>query len=509
MRIDDAGIRLPGDLEDRLGLEIGGRQVWAFAPTRDGRRTDEGRLVPWPGRLVPYLNGRADVLVRSLETQEVLFQDTLTFGDGQGVVELVDAQGRPLTVAKNNRMSAAMFGDASAQERGIVADTVAESLEFLRERGHEAFLAFGNLLGAVRDGRLIGHDNDADIAYLAKSSHPADVILESMRVEREFADAGWDTFRANGASFKVFSTLPDGRRIGIDVFSAFYFQDQLHVLTYLVAPLPREALLPTSTVTLEGREVAAPAQPETVLEATYGPNWRVPDPTFKYETPRQVRRRINGLFGGERRHSRHWEDFYATRAGEVPAEPTSFARWVAGHEHRPTSLLDLGSGTGRDAVWFAEQGVSVLGCDYSQLALRYAEERAAEQGSSATFRPLDLYDLRQALAVGALLGREAGVDAVYARFFVDALEDGGRRNLWRFSRSVLSGTRGRVFLEFRTEATEHTFGAHYRNFVPPEVACSELEFYGFRIEHCEDGHGLAVLREEDPRVCRIIARLEG
>lgn len=509
MRIDDGGIRLPGDLEDRLGLEIGGRQVWAFAPARDGRPTDDGRLVPWPGRLVPYLNGRAEVLVRSLETQEVLFQDTLTFGDGQGVVELVDAEGRPLTVAKNNRMSAAMFGDASDLERGIVADTVVESLDFLRERGHEAFLAFGNLLGAVRDGRLIGHDNDADIAYLASSSHPMDVVLESMKVEREFADAGWETLRANGASFKVFSTLPDGRRIGIDVFSAFYVQDELNVLTYLVAPLSREALVPTSTVTLEGREVAAPAQPEAVLEATYGPNWRVPDPTFKYETPRRVRRRINGLFGGERRRSAHWEDFYATRAAEVPAEPTPFAQWVAEHERRPTSMLDLGSGTGRDALWFAEQGVSVLGCDYSRIALRYAEERVAERGSAARFRLLDLYDLRQTLAVGAVLGREASVDGVYARFLVDALEDVGRRNLWRFSRGVLSGTRGRVYLEFRTEPTAHTFGEHYRNFVPPQVARSELESYGFRVEHCEEGHGLAPFRDEDPRVCRIVARLEG
>jgi SAM-dependent methyltransferase len=510
MQIDDQGIRLAEDLQDRLELEIGGRRIWAFVPSRDGRRDGDGhRLVPWPERLRPYLNGRADVLVRSLETRQALFQDALTLGDGQGVVEVVDDDGRPLVVAKNNRMTRAMFDHATDDERRHVVDTIVAALEFLDERGHGAFLAFGNLLGAVRDGRLIGHDNDADIAYLASGSHPVDVMLESMRIEREFVESGWETFRGTGGAFKVYSDLPDGRRIGIDVFSAFYLDDLLHITGFVAAPLPREALLPTSTVTLEGREVPAPAKPEAVLEATYGTGWRVPDPSFKYEKPRWLKRRFRGLFGGERLHGAYWEDFYATKAAKVPQEPSSFAQWVVDREPRPTSLLDIGSGTGRDSVWLASQGIDVLGCDYSHIAVGYATRRAREKSSPAAFRVLDLYDLRQMLSAGALLARDRDVDAVYARFLVHALEDVGRQNLWRFSRSVLSRSKGRVYLEFRTEPTEHEFGEHYRHFVQPDLVCSELESYGFGIEHCENRYGLAVFGHEDPRVCRIVARLEG
>jgi hypothetical protein len=506
MRVDDNGIRVPVGVVDRLGVEFGGRRIWAFSPRRDARRSaQDGRVVGWPVALIPYLNGRADVVVRSLETGMVLFEDTVAFGDGDGAVEIVDRNGNPLTVDKSNHLTQ-MFGEVGDEDRRLLVDTVARCLELLRGNGHDAFLAYGNLLGAVRDGALIGHDNDADVVYLAKATHPLDVILESIRIEREFLEAGWQTTRMSGGTFKLWTAMPDGTRVGIDVFTAFYFQDLLHIMPTVAAPVPRDALLPTSTVTLEGRELPAPARPEALVEATYGSGWRVPDPSFKYSSPTWLRRRMTGLFRGERRHVTYWDEFYARQARAVPTEPSAFACWVVERDPRPTALVDIGSGTGRDSLWLSEQGIRVLGCDYSKSGVHYAAQRAAERGSSAAFRRLNLYDLRQMLATAARLAYDGDMDAVYARFLVHALEDEGRQNLWRFSRSVLSGTQGRIYLEFRTEATEHEFGEHFRRFVQPGVVRAELESYGFDIEHCEDRHGLAVHHSEDPRVCRIIAR---
>mgnify|MGYP006198694881 CR=1 FL=1 len=42
----------------------------------------------------------------------------------------------------------------------------------------------------------------------------------------------------------------------------------------------------------------APADSETLLAATYGENWRVPDPAFQYSTPAWLSRRLGGWFGG-------------------------------------------------------------------------------------------------------------------------------------------------------------------------------------------------------------------
>lgn len=508
VRVGDDGIHFLAPSNEGLGVEIGGRRVWALVPSRDGHRPADGDwLVPWPKLLRPYLNGRADVAVRTLLTGDVLFEGSVHLGDGVGVVSVVNARGKPLTVDKGNHISE-MFSDVDEDVKADLVAAVARTLEFMDRNGHEAFLAFGCLLGAVRGGKLIGHDNDGDIVYLARATHPVDIMLESMAIERQFVDAGWETRRMSGADFKLRAKLTGGKTIGIDVFTAFYLDGTLHVMPNVVTALSRDALLPQSTVELEGRVMPAPADPAALLEATYGPAWRVPDPAFKYETARAVRRRLGGLMRGERKHLRYWEAFYATQAPLVPTEPSPFARWISEQEPTSSSLLDIGSGTGRDSLWLAEQGFAVLGCDYSRAGMSFATQLAEERGVDADFRRLNLYDLRQMLTAAALRPREQRIDVVYARFVVHALEDEGRRNLWRFSRGVLRGSNGRIYLEFRTEATEHEFGKHFRQFVQPDIVAAELRAYGFTVEHCENSHGLAVHHTEDPRVCRIVAKLE-
>ena len=61
----------------------------------------------------------------------------------------------------------------------------------LRDKaGVPAFICYGTLLGAVRNGKLIGHDNDIDIAYVSEHPHPVDVVREGYRVERVLRDDG-------------------------------------------------------------------------------------------------------------------------------------------------------------------------------------------------------------------------------------------------------------------------------------------------------------------------------
>src|SRR5690349_15908912 len=51
---------------------------------------------------------------------------------------------------------------------------------------------------------------------------------------------------------------------------------------------------------------------------------------------------------------------------------------ISPERHR--SVLDLGCGTGANAVYLAEQGFDVVGVDFTQLALARARERAREAG---------------------------------------------------------------------------------------------------------------------------------
>jgi cyclopropane fatty-acyl-phospholipid synthase-like methyltransferase len=57
------------------------------------------------------------------------------------------------------------------------------------------------------------------------------------------------------------------------------------------------------------------------------------------------------------------------------------------------SVLDIGCGTGEQALFFAQEGYEVVGIDATPLAIRKAQEKAAERGLTVDFRVLNARDV--------------------------------------------------------------------------------------------------------------------
>ena len=503
----DKGLEVRGNGDQRLDVRFDGRRIWSLVPARDGQVTGPSEyFVPWPKLLRPRLDGVVELVVEGPDEAMRVDCGEVSFGNGEGRVALLDDTGQPLTVDKGNRLERS-FATLGKADKEVLLDGVERALDVLDDYGLPGFLAFGCLLGAVREGTLIGHDNDADVSYLSRATHPFDVILESLRLERHFQELGWTTRRMWAAYFKAYPPRAAGEEVAIDVFGAFRHGEQLYMLPNVRAPFAETRLTPVSTVTLEGRTVRAPADPPALLAATYGPGWQVPDPTFKFRPPGITKRTLGGWMRGARRGQRYWEDTYRVRAAAAEVEPSAFARWVAGREPRG-SLVDVGCGVGQDSLFFAGQGFTVLGCDYAVTGLEQAEDHAHRLGlSSATFQRLNLYDVRQVLVRGALLARSAAPTAVYARSLVDALDDHGRRNLLRLSRTVLAGSRGRLYLEFAPAPPQAAPSDANLHRADPDDVVAGLTAYGFEVEHREEQVGLAAKR--GATVCRIVARMSG
>jgi hypothetical protein len=509
--VDDGGLTVPEHVDHDLTYDvlINDHHVWSLVPSRDMKQLDHGGLhASWPGALRSRLSGRATVAVRDHVSGDVVCSAEHAFaGEHDEEVDITDRAGRHLILDKYGRLTRPL----AQQEPEIVhelLDVSARLLEVLRDQGGvAAMVAYGTLLGAVRDQRLIAHDNDIDLAYVSEHPHPVDVAREAIRIERVLRDAGYAVRRGSGSRLNIRVKLSDRSLRGIDVFTAHWVDGVLYMPSDTGFPLPRDAILPLGEVMLHGHPMPAPARAEELLAATYGEGWATPDPAFKYETPRALYRRLNGWFGGLITHRKYWDGFYAQQRQRVPGEPSLFAQWVAEHYGSDRPLVDVGCGTARDSLWFAnEHGRHVTGLDYNQGVLRRGTNRSRRRSLDTEFHLLNLYDTRAALAWGAVLAHRERPCDVYARFLLHSLSEPGQENLLRLAAMALR-REGLLFLEFRTPAdapNTHVF-KHKRHYVAPERARELVTSAGGTVVHETTGTGLAPFESEDPVVCRMVA----
>jgi SAM-dependent methyltransferase len=480
VRVDDEGIRAYSDSEVVLDVLFDGRRIWSFWLHRDGSPRGGTYAVGWPPALRRFLDGVTRLQVVEHVGSHVVFDEEVRLGTGTGRIAVVNDRGLPLGVDKSLRL-AQTFDTRSAEHVAPLLDSLEEVLRALKKAGIDAFPAYGTLLGAVREGRLIGHDSDADIAYVSDHTHPVDVVRESFGLQRALADMGYRITRYSGAAFKVDVVEADGSVRGLDVFGGFLADGMLNLMGEIRTPFRREWIFPLGTTTLEGRELPAPANTDELLTATYGPSWRVPDPAYKFTTPRSTHRRLNGWFRGTRVRRESWDRTYSRLPAEPPAiEPSPFARWVRRQEGGVAQrIVDIGCGRGIDDLWFARQGARVTGFDYVLRGSLPVSRMAADEGVDLEFRGMNLCELRSVLSESGRVAAEPGRKVLTARNIADATDRVGRGYLWRACEMMLRGG-GRLYLEFLLDRGDDDPFARRNHLhrVPMRVAVEELEARG-------------------------------
>jgi SAM-dependent methyltransferase len=504
LQVDEVGFRFPAATDFVCDVLFDDRRIWSVDPGDFPVARGGWREVRWPPPVSRQLDGAVRVSLVRHGSDDVVGVVDAEFGSGEGRVEIVDAAGHPAALTKWGRL-VQPFATTDRAAIDAYLDQVESVLDILRDRcGVPAFLSFGSLLGAVREGKVIAHDVDVDLGYLSAFENPVDAMLESFRIERVLTEAGHRITRNSGGFIAMDLKQPDGTTRNLDIFTAMLFDGRLYQVNDVDVEADESAVLPLQQIDFEGRKLPAPAEPELFLESAYGPHWRVPNPAFTFERPRRQRRRIRGWFGGMRERRDYWGRFYAASGHRVPKHASPFAQWVAERE-QGRHLVDLGCGNARDTRFFAERGFSVTGVD---AVTRHARRGLA--GLPAEGRPrlrqLNLESLRDTLRLGAQLARADGEHSVYARFVMHALSDPARENAWRLITMVLrSGGRG--YLEFRTPRDARrpkAFGDHYRRFLAPDEVEQEAKRFGLHVTHREVGTGLSPFEGEDPVLCRMI-----
>lgn len=509
---DDEGVWLPQRIDGVLTVSLDGRYVWSFQPTRDGRVVPRVgprvRVVRWPDALRHHLDGTARVQVVDHSTGEVHLDREVAFGAGAGRVRVTDRHGHPLAVNKVGNLTRVFAETDEAARRAILTGTAAVLTDLREHGGVAAYLNYGCLLGAVREGRMIAHDCDTDVCYLSDHTDPIDVILESYRLERMMAARGWRTVRMSGGDFKVLLPLDDGRTCYVDVFAAFTVGDTFYQLGNRSGRLAREAIVPTRTMVLEGVELPVPRDPEAMLAFVYGPGWRVPDPAFRFADRPEGIRRLDGWLRGFRTEQPHWNTFFRSpRVRAVPEGPSELAQWARRRMETRDLVADIGCGTGRDSRYFADHGHPVLAYDVSPDARRLTGKRLTGVDTATSVRRLVLNELRTAAVTGAEIAASGRPRHVFARQVAGCVDDEGRRNLWRLARTALADAPAGSSLLVEVSAS----GPGLPPPAPPGLVrrvdvtrvVAELEGYGGRVIVLETRPGQDMFDQPDPLVCRL------
>ena len=461
-RVDDDGLVLLAVDDRPVDVCFDGRRVWTFWTLRDTDRVGPVpgplRRAPWPRPLLRYLHGRTRLTLRDPASSTVYLDRELALGqgDGEARIDVRNAQGVELGFDKSGKL-VPTFAGRSQRDITALLDATEAVLAALQDAGIEPFLAYGTLLGAVREGHVLGHDSDADLGYVSRFTTPVDVARESFRVQRALAEHGWTTTRYSGAAFKVLVSPEPGVTIGLDVFGGFLDADRLYLMGEIGTPFRHEWLHPLGSCELDGRPMPVPARPEKLLEATYGPGWRVPDPAFKFSTPPRTVRALEDWFRGTQPGIRLWERRASSGAAHGFRDPTHLARMAAAAATElgeGAEVLDVGAGRGADSLWLVQQGVPVVAYDYVPRALRHAERRAHTEGHALDVRHLNLTEWRSVLVEGARLAHDPRPRVVLARHVLDATSGVGREAFARLCSMAMRSHGGTLLAEVHVDADD-------------------------------------------------------
>ena len=178
------------------------------------------------------------------------------------------------------------YSELTNKTRKQMVEDLKEFSEYMDSIGFESYIAWGTLLGAVREGGLILHDNDLDMAYLSKETKPKEVVKEARQLLEQLNKDGWlgAYFDINNQKIKDKGVLSDTagqmhimtkRGFCTDLFTTWFDSWNNYWTHQWGIAGTRDTILPLKDVKSEGVMVKGVNNTEEYLTNFYG-DWRTP-----------------------------------------------------------------------------------------------------------------------------------------------------------------------------------------------------------------------------------------
>lgn len=181
--------------------------------------------------------------------------------------------------------------------------------------GKDLFICYGTLLGHIRDGDIIEHDDDIDLCFLADSDDWDGAFREIADVIGGLQAAGQRIEIDSAVHFHWYTD-----KYVLDIFMGWMEGDYLN-MHEAGGLLPRNRLLPLRRDRFQGKDVLVPNDSAALLRLIYGEGWRTPDPNFQWRPTPEITKRMReyeqhkaalvDIVSEKRKH--YWSQFYELR----------------------------------------------------------------------------------------------------------------------------------------------------------------------------------------------------
>lgn len=200
----------------------------------------------------------------------------------------------------------------------------------------------------------------------------------------------------------------------------------------------------------------------------------------------------------------YWEDYYNNK-NNINQTPSLFAQYVRNKLNADSNIVEIGCGTGRDTIYFADNKINVLAVDQCDYLNNYIN---AKKNDRIKFLCADFTKLNN-------LGR---FDGIYSRFSLHAITEKEEDNLLSWVRDNLK-IGGKIYIEARSTQNElfkkgkkvknikncYIFNNHKRRFIDSREFCAKLKSNNLNIIECVESRNFAPNKDENQVFMRIIA----
>ena len=214
--------------------------------------------------------------------------------------------------------------------------------------------------------------------------------------------------------------------------------------------------------------------------------------------------------GSHGQRKSYWREFYKHRHSLVPSQ---FCALVAAEIDAHATIVDWGSGNGRDTLFFAAQGHTTIAMDLSAEAVKISDHEARSRGlqDRVLFLQGDLSSHADVENTVQIARSKSNSDSLvfYSRFVLHTLNE-AEEDRFLFALSKRMKKNERIFFEFRTKEDvdlQKHYPDHFRRYLDTTVFQRKLEdSWGLSLAYSITGVGMAKYKEEDPVVTRIFAK---